>query len=166
MNILDTTLLCALLAVAYFEGKFLFWISPPEIIHICQRIIQSSKHFLNAFSGIDFTSRRKISFMSSIDWKRVPRSGNLSSGKRERLAGEISGEYGGCSMIFVEFLAFTWLRFRRKFMSRHISHLDRFWMHGTTHLHVFFMKSIHHKPSVTFSASKRFLTISLSRLFE
>ena len=30
--------------------------------------------------------------------------------------------------------------------------LDRFWMHCTTHMHAFLIKSIHHKPSVTFSA--------------
>ena len=44
-----------------------FKVGPSEIIHLCQRIIQSSKHFLNAFSGIDYSSRRKFSFMSSID---------------------------------------------------------------------------------------------------
>ena len=33
------------------------------------------------------------------------RSGNFSFGKREKAAGAISGEYGSCSMIFVEFLA-------------------------------------------------------------
>ena len=31
-------------------------------------------------------------------------------------------------------------------------HLDRFWMHCTTHMYVFLMKTIHRKPSVTFSA--------------
>ena len=43
--------------------------------------------------------------MSSIDWKRVPRSGNFSFGKSKKSAGSIAGEFGGCSMIFVEFLA-------------------------------------------------------------
>ena len=55
--------------------------------------------------------------MSSIDWKRVPQSGNLSFGKRKKSDGAISGNYGGCSMIFVEFLAFKRLSFWRKFMS-------------------------------------------------
>ena len=77
--------------------------APPEIIHVCQWIIQSLKHFLNAFYGIDFSSRHEFSFMTSIDWKRVRRSGNLSFGKREKLDGAISGEIRGCSMIFVEF---------------------------------------------------------------
>ena len=31
-------------------------------------------------------------------------------------------------------------------------HLDRFWMYCTTHMHFFFIKSIHRKPSVTCSA--------------
>ena len=31
-------------------------------------------------------------------------------------------------------------------------HLDRFWMHCTTHMHGFLIKSIHRKPSITFSA--------------
>ena len=31
-------------------------------------------------------------------------------------------------------------------------HLDRFWMHCTTHMHVFLIKSIHSKLSVKFSA--------------
>ena len=35
----------------------------------------------------------------------MPRSGNLSFGKRKKSSGAISGEYGGCSMIFVDFLA-------------------------------------------------------------
>ena len=74
-------------------------------MHLRQRIIQSSKHFLNAFFGIDFSSHRKFSFMSSIGWKRVPRSGNLSFGKRKKSTEAISGEYSGCSMIFGEFLA-------------------------------------------------------------
>ena len=34
----------------------------------------------------------------------MPRSGNLSFGKRKKSAGAISGEYGSFSMIFVEFL--------------------------------------------------------------
>ena len=55
--------------------------------------------------------------MSSIDWKRVPRSGNLSFGKRKKSAGAISGEYCGCLMIFVEFLAFTRLSLWRNFRS-------------------------------------------------
>ena len=59
---------------------------PSEIIHLCQRIIQSSKHFLNAFfdAWIDFSSHRKFSFMFSNNWKRVPRSGNLSFGKKKK----------------------------------------------------------------------------------
>ena len=84
---------------------------------ICQRIIQSSKHLLNAFFGIDFSSRREFSFISSIDSKRVLRSGNLSSERRKKSAGAVSGEYGGCSVIFVEFLAFTRLSFWRRFRS-------------------------------------------------
>ena len=31
-------------------------------------------------------------------------------------------------------------------------HLDHFWMDCTTHMHVFLIKTIHRKPSVTFSA--------------
>ena len=49
-------------------------------------------------------SRHGFSFMSSIDWKRVPRGVNLSFGKRKKSAGAISGEYGACSKIFIEFL--------------------------------------------------------------
>ena len=60
---------------------------------------------LNVFSGIDFSSRREFSFMSSIDWKRVHRSGNLSFGKRKKSAGATLGEYSCYMMIFVAFLA-------------------------------------------------------------
>ena len=42
---------------------------------------------------------------SSFDWKRLPRSGNLSFGKRKKSTGAIWVEYGGYSMILVEFLA-------------------------------------------------------------
>ena len=59
--------------------------------------------------------------MSSIDWKRVLQSVNLSLGKWKKSAGAISGEHDGCSMIFVEFLAFTRLSFERKFRSYGIS---------------------------------------------
>ena len=119
--------------------------------------------------------------MSSIDWKRMPRNRNLSFRKRKKSAGAISGEYGGCSMIFVDFLVFTRLSFWRKFRSFGTSraatrfsykqsfkmiridswdqseanlppHLDRFWMHCITHMHVFLIKLIHRKPSVTFPA--------------
>ena len=128
-----------------------------------------------------------VIYMSSIDWKRRPRSINLSVGKREKSAGAISGEYGGCSMIFVEFLArnsFTMIalwdglselveqqrvscpnsrlkwyelireaqKVQRLFLLNFNIYLDPFWMHCTTHLHVFLIKSIHRKPSVTFSA--------------
>ena len=57
------------------------------------------KTFLNASSGIDFSSRREFSFMSSIDRKRVPQSRNLSFRKRKKSTGAISGEYDGCSVI-------------------------------------------------------------------
>ena len=54
----------------YYSSKFILSPSkqaPSEIILLCQRIIQSSKDFLNAFSGIDFSSRREVSFISFID---------------------------------------------------------------------------------------------------
>ena len=115
----------------YYSSKFILsptkW-APPERIHLCQGMIQSSKHFLNAFSGIDFSSRREFSFMSSIDWKRGPRSGNLSFGKRKKSGGAISSEYGKCSMIFVEFLAFKLLSFWRKFRSFETSQAARRFM--------------------------------------
>ena len=33
-----------------------------------------------------------------------------------------------------------------------LPHLERFWMHSTTDIHVFFINSIHRKPFVTFPA--------------
>ena len=106
--------------------------------------------------------------MSSIDWKRVLQSGNLSFRKRKKSAGAISGEYGGSSMIFIEFLAFTRLSFRRRFtlaMLTSVEDVDGLPERGksstTSHpllnaLHHSFarvlIKSIHRKPSVTFSA--------------
>ena len=162
--------------------------------------------------------------MSSTDWKRVPRSGNLSLGKRKKSAGAISGKYGGCSMVFVEclvknsfkwwpcakahyrgaksknflfcssflffsfsfsglfegvryrkfggYLSQSWMRtFSHYFLhfcnvnfscrrwwptrARQIlpSHLDRFWTLCATHKHVFLIKSIHRKSSVTFEVT-------------
>jgi hypothetical protein len=56
---------------------------------------------------MEFNSHRVFSLVSSTDSKRVPRSGNLSLGKRKKSAGPISGQYGGSSMVFVECLVKT-----------------------------------------------------------
>ena len=55
------------------------------MIHLCQRIIQSSKYFLLAFFVMAFSSLCKFCFMTSMDSKSLPRSGNLSLGNKKKV---------------------------------------------------------------------------------
>ena len=82
---------------------------PPDIMHLCQRFFQSSKHLLNSISGIAFTVFFDSACISSIVSKRCPRSGLLSLGNSQKSHGAKSGEYGGCGTTCVEFLA-KWSR--------------------------------------------------------
>lgn len=51
-----------------------------------------------------FSSFSEFSFMTSVDRKRLPRSGNFTFGNRKKSHEAISGEYGAWSMTWVEFL--------------------------------------------------------------
>ena len=75
--------------------------SPPDIMHLCQRFFQSSKHLLNSISGIAFKVSFDSSFISSIVSKHCSRSGLLSLGNRQKSHGAKSGEYGGYGTIYV-----------------------------------------------------------------
>jgi hypothetical protein len=86
-------MLCLLFTQIYF---ITFKVCPFRKNTHTPRKIQSSKHFLNAVL--------LFFLMSFTECKRVPRRGNLSLGKRKKSAGALSGEYDGCSMIFVECL--------------------------------------------------------------
>ena len=83
--------------------------SPPDIMHLCQRFFQSSKHLLNSISGIAFKAFFDSACISSIDSKRCPRSGLLSLGNSQKSHGAKSDEYGGCGTICFEFFA-KWSR--------------------------------------------------------
>ena len=83
--------------------------SPPDIMHLCQRFFQSSKHLLNSISGIAFKAFFDSACIFSIVLKRCPRGGLLSLGNSQKSHGAKSGEYGGCGTICVEFLA-KWSR--------------------------------------------------------
>ena len=78
-------------------------------MHLCQRFFQLSKHLLNTISGIAFKAFFDSACISSIVSKRCPRNGLLSLGNSQKSHGAISGEYGGCGTICVEFLA-KWSR--------------------------------------------------------
>ena len=78
---------------------------PPDILHLCQRFFQSSKHLLNSTSGIALKAFFDSTCIPSIVSKRCPRSGLLSLGNSQKSDGVKSGEYGGCGSICVEFLA-------------------------------------------------------------
>lgn len=67
---------------------------------------QSLKDFINAYSRIVFSSRRKFICMSSIKRKRLPRSGDLSCSLQKEISQlEPYLTYNGCcSMLFVEVL--------------------------------------------------------------
>ena len=83
--------------------------SPPDMMHLCQRFFQSSKHLLNSISGIAFKAFFNSVCISSIVSKRCTRSGLLSLENSQKSHGAKSGEYGGCGTICVEFLA-KWSR--------------------------------------------------------
>lgn len=108
-------------------------------------IIQLLKPFLNEFSGINFSSHHELYFMSSIAWKQLPRIGKLSFRKRKESVEAITGEYGHCSMMIVEFLVkiyshwftFSWCKnqncffpqiypFSRNFLSNAVSPITLF----------------------------------------
>ena len=83
--------------------------SSPDIMHLCQRFFQSSKHLLNSIFGIVFKAFFDSACISSVMSKRCPRSGLLSLGNSQKSHGAKSGEYGRCGTICVEFLA-KWSR--------------------------------------------------------
>ena len=74
-------------------------LSPPDIMHLCQRFFQSLKHLLNSISEIAFKAFFDSACISSIVSKRFPRSGLLSLGNSQKSHGAKSGEYGACGTI-------------------------------------------------------------------
>ena len=66
---------------------------------------QSSKHFLEALSGIVFSFLHGSCFMASFETKRVPWSCNFSSGNGKKSQAAKSDEYRGWWMVFFAFLA-------------------------------------------------------------
>ena len=100
------------LSQKYFLSKYKFYsskvilspskYSPSTATHLCQRLIQLSKHFWNSIVGIairvvfDLTSFRLL--------KRVSRNGFLTRSNRKKSQVAISDEFDGCWMIFVSFL--------------------------------------------------------------
>ena len=78
--------------------------SPLDIIHLCQRFFQSSKHFWNAIFGMAFSSFSDSVLISSMLPKRRPFMVFFSFGNRKKSQGAKSGEYGGWGIITVLFL--------------------------------------------------------------
>ena len=62
MNILDATLLCALLAVAYSEGNFLFLISHIQIISLVFYVRMKNSQ----------AKANKILQLKKYTWKTIP----------------------------------------------------------------------------------------------
>ena len=78
--------------------------NPHQILYLCQRFFQSSKHFKKSFFVILFSSSFDAVFISSIVAQRRPFMGLFSFGNKKKSQGARSGEYGGCGIISV-FLA-------------------------------------------------------------
>ena len=76
-----------------------------DIMHLCQRFFQSSKHFSNSIFGIAFSSFSDALLMSSMLVKRRPFKVLFSFGNRKTLHGAMSGEYGGWGIVTVLFSA-------------------------------------------------------------
>ena len=79
--------------------------SPSDIIHLCQRFFQSSKHFWYALFSMSLSSLSDSVFISSIVAKRRPFMGLFNLGNRKKSQGAKSSEYGNWGMITVLFLA-------------------------------------------------------------
>ena len=76
--------------------------SPSTATHLCQRLIQLSKHFWNSLVGIAIKAVFDFSIISFRLF--VSRNGFLTRSNRKKSQGAISGEFDGCWMIFVSFL--------------------------------------------------------------
>ena len=118
-------------------------------MHLCQRIIQSSKHFLNVYFPQSTSVLAANSLLCLLSFENGCLEVVIWVLEREKSAEAISGKYAGCSMIFVEFLAFTRLSFWRKFRSfrtsraatrfipvvyRQLSQLTTFWVYLYTYM--------------------------------
>ena len=66
--------------------------SSTDIMHLCQRFFQSSKHLLNSISRIAFKAFFDSACISLIVSKRRPRSGLLSLGNNQKTHGAKSGD--------------------------------------------------------------------------
>ena len=78
--------------------------SPSTATHLCQRLIQLSKHFWNSIIGIAIRAVFDFSITSFRQLKRIPRNGFLTRSNRKKSQGAISDEFDGCWMVFVSFL--------------------------------------------------------------
>ena len=70
--------------------------------HLCQRLIQLSKHFWNSIVGIAIRAVGRIFDFSITSFrllKRVPRNGFLTRSNRKKSQRAISGESDGCWLI-------------------------------------------------------------------
>ena len=78
--------------------------SPSTATHLCQRLIQLSKHFWNSIVGIAIRVVFDFSITSFRLLKHIPRNGFLTRSNKKKSQGAISGEFDGCWMMFVSFL--------------------------------------------------------------
>ena len=88
-----------------FVNIYFVKIIPRDIIHLCQRFFQSSKHFKISFFCILFSSSFDAVFISSIVAQRRLFLGLFSFTYKKKSQRARSGEYGGCSIISVLVLA-------------------------------------------------------------
>ena len=87
--------------------KNIIWaLKLPNVMHLCQRISQSSKQLLKCVFHIGLQLSLRF---SSIESKRYTWSGLLSLLSSRKSHGAKSCDYGGCGTIWVEFSA-KWSR--------------------------------------------------------
>ena len=97
--------------------------NPPQITHLCQRFLQSSKHFWYALFGMPLSSLSDSVFISSIVAKRRPFMGLFNLGNRKKSQGAKSGEYDGWGIIAVLFLG---KKLRTRMTSEQVK-IQQFW---------------------------------------
>ena len=76
----------------------------PTATHLCQRLIQLSKHFWNSIVGIAIRAVFDFSITFFRLLKYVLRNCFLIRSNRKKSQGVISGEFDDCWMVFVSFL--------------------------------------------------------------
>ena len=76
-------------------------LSSLDIMHLCQRFFQSSKHFSYSIFGIAFSSFGDALLMSSMAVKRRLLTVLLIFGNRKKSHAAMSGEYRGWGIVTV-----------------------------------------------------------------